>query len=64
MMSNAKILQELDQLEAFADILKNKASMLKKELSGVVSDSSPQKGLGSQQKASVISKREQSRLRK
>ena len=45
MTNQTKILRRLDQLETLAGMVVKEATMLKQELSGVVSESSPRKGL-------------------
>ncbi|MFY0481640.1 hypothetical protein ACI6PS_03470 [Flavobacterium sp. PLA-1-15] len=61
-MDEKKILQRINQLEMFAGLIINEATMLKQELSGVVSDNSPQKGkLPASEIAKVLSNRHQKR---
>ena len=65
MQNQIKILNRLDQVEAYANLLMKEASMLRAELSGVVSDNSPQKGKGlcPEQIAKVLGKREKNRIK-
>lgn len=63
MTSQATILKRLGQLENFAELILKEATMLKQELSGVVSDNSPRKGKRSEAKNQVLNKRAKSRLK-
>jgi hypothetical protein len=61
-MTSAKILQRIGQLETFAELILKEATMLKQELSGVVSDNSPRKGKRIST-TEVLSKRAKSRIK-
>lgn len=62
MTNQATILKRIGQLENFAELILKEATMLKQELSGVVSDNSPRKGKRVST-AEVLSKRAKSRLK-
>jgi hypothetical protein len=63
-MNNPKILNRLNQLEILAGLVIKEATMLKQELSGVVSDNSTRKGKGlsEAETSKLLMRREKSRL--
>jgi hypothetical protein len=63
---DAKVRNRLERLEAFADLIKEHVSVLKKELEGSgVSTGSVRKGLLSEkEKAKILARRQKSRMRK
>jgi uncharacterized membrane protein len=63
-MNQTKIINRLTQLELFAGLIIKEATMLKQELSGVVSDSSTRKGLSDSEIAKIKMKAEKRRLGK
>lgn len=62
-MNKGKIIQRLNQLEVLGGLMVKEATMLKQELSGVVSDNSPRKGSTEKATIEVLSKRAKSRLK-
>ena len=64
MSSDAKILRRIDRLESIAGMMLEEASMLKKELSRVVSGNSTRKGkINGEQAVRVIAKRSKNRVK-
>lgn len=63
-MNQTKIINRLTQLELFAGLIIKEATMLKQELSGVVSDNSTRKGLPDSEIAKIKMKAEKRRAGK
>jgi len=63
-MNQAKIFKRLDQLEILGGLMQKEATMLKLELSGVVSDNSPKKGLSDIEVLKIKAKAEKRRQSK
>jgi hypothetical protein len=63
-MNQVKILRRLDQLELLGGLMQKEATMLKRELSGVVSDNSPKKGLSDIEVLKIKAKSERRRVGK
>ena len=65
-MNNKQILDKLNQIEAFADLIKEHVAVLKKELEGGgASESSARKGpLSEKEIAKVLAKRQKWRMKK
>lgn len=63
-MIQAKILRRLGQLEILCGLMQKEATMLKLELSGVVSDNSPKRGLSDIEVLKIKAKAERRRTAK
>lgn len=63
-MNQNKIISRLTQLELFAGLILQEATMLKQELLGVVSDSSTRKGLSDSEIMKIKMKAEKRRAGK
>ncbi len=63
-MNLAKTLRRLDQLELLGGLMQKEATMLKRELSGVVSDNSPKRGLSDIEVLKIKAKAERRRTAK
>jgi hypothetical protein len=65
-MNTNKILDRLNQIEAFADLIKEHVSVLKKELEkdSAPKDSGRKGSLSEKEKAKILARRQKSRMKK
>lgn len=62
---DASIRNRLDRLEAFADLMKEHVTVLKKELGdGGASTGSARKGISEKEKAKILAKRRKNRMKR